>query len=290
MPFRPLQAVRGAWRRVPGGARDVAHAYALLAVGALPPTLAAEANWRWAPAWPWSLPLVCAWLALFWRVAGRSHHACTHGPGPRVWAASMCAGGLATLALRGSADVLRRLAPDPSAGLPAFGALDAYPRATLMADLLATALVAGVAEEVAYRGAMLTALARRIGARRALVVTSVLFTLGHARPSWTFVCLLPAYLGAGFAWGALARLSGSIAPGVWLHVAFDLAGLARLARHGAPTGVWSTGADGAFTLEALAALACAAGAVPAYRALGRIRHAALHDDPLSAPRDVGPWR
>lgn len=83
---------------------------------------------------------------------------------------------------------------------------------------LAVALVAA-AEEVAWRAGVQQLLSERIGSTRGWVVASLLFALAELGTGNPVVALLALPL--GFAWGALYRARGRVAPALLSHVAFS---------------------------------------------------------------------
>ena len=102
--------------------------------------------------------------------------------------------------------------------------LSPYPTtAYLVSVVLMTPLVAGVTEEAAYRGYMQRGL-ERFGGGTAIVVSALVFALAHGvHGLQTLVLLGPGIFFAGLIYGALARHTGSILPGMLLHFLGDLA-------------------------------------------------------------------
>lgn len=102
--------------------------------------------------------------------------------------------------------------------------LSPYPTTAIrFSALLMGPLVAGVVEEMAFRGYMQRHL-ERISPTFAITVTSAVFTLLHITQGLTY--LLTFGIGifiASVVYGHLAQKSGSILPGMVLHFAGDLA-------------------------------------------------------------------
>lgn len=89
--------------------------------------------------------------------------------------------------------------------------------------LLMGPTVAGVVEEMAFRGYMQSHL-ERIGPTFAILVTSVAFTLLHATHGLAYLLTVaPGFFLASVVYGYLALKSGSILPGMALHIAGDFA-------------------------------------------------------------------
>lgn len=97
----------------------------------------------------------------------------------------------------------------------------AYAVALRWSSLLMSPAVAGVVEEMAFRGYMQRHL-ERIGPTFAILVTSVVFTLLHAAQGLPYLLTLgPGIFLASTVYGYLALKSGSILPGMALHFAGD---------------------------------------------------------------------
>jgi len=85
------------------------------------------------------------------------------------------------------------------------------------------AVVSGVIEEVAFRGYMQSGL-ERFGAGPAILATSVVFALFHGVHGWQALLLLgPGLFIASVLFGMLAYHTGSILPGIAVHVVGDFA-------------------------------------------------------------------
>ncbi|GAA4723957.1 CPBP family intramembrane metalloprotease [Sphingomonas lutea] len=85
-----------------------------------------------------------------------------------------------------------------------------------------TPLVAGVAEEMAYRGFMFSRL-ERFGPETAMVVTSAVFAAAHLVHGLGVLVLLPGFFLISLIYCALVRRTGSILPGMALHMLGDAA-------------------------------------------------------------------
>lgn len=102
--------------------------------------------------------------------------------------------------------------------------VSAYPTTAIrFSILLMGPMVAGVVEEMAFRGYLQSHL-ERVGPSFAILVTSVLFTLAHATHGFAYlIAVAPGFFLASVVYGYLALKSGSIFPGMALHFAGDLA-------------------------------------------------------------------
>ena len=129
--------------------------------------------------------------------------------------------------------------------------------AAAWADLLVFgALAPGTAEELLFRGYLLTALRSRLGSIDAGAVAAVLFACFHM----SFTQFFPtAVLGLASGWAAIA--SGSVLPAIAVHVAHN--GAALVWGAAMADGILPPGPPGG-----VVAAAAAAGAVGALRLLG----------------------
>jgi membrane protease YdiL (CAAX protease family) len=102
--------------------------------------------------------------------------------------------------------------------------LGAYPTTAIrFSILLMGPMVAGVVEEMAFRGYMQSHL-ERIGPTFAIVATSAAFTLMHGTHGLAYlIAVAPGFFLASVVYGYLALKSGSILPGMALHFAGDFA-------------------------------------------------------------------
>lgn len=102
--------------------------------------------------------------------------------------------------------------------------ISAYPTTAIrFSVLLMGPMVAGVVEEMAFRGYMQSHL-ERVGPTFAILVTSAVFTLAHATHGFAYlIAVAPGFFLASVVYGYLAQKSGSILPGMALHFAGDLA-------------------------------------------------------------------
>jgi membrane protease YdiL (CAAX protease family) len=84
---------------------------------------------------------------------------------------------------------------------------------------LGLSITAGICEELLYRGFLQYALAAALGPWPALLLTALVFGLGHVYQGWPGVLKTG---GVGLVFGLLAMFSGSLYVGMILHAAVDL--------------------------------------------------------------------
>ena len=82
-------------------------------------------------------------------------------------------------------------------------------------------LVAGICEEVGFRGYMQAPLEKKYGPVVAISVTSLVFVVIHLHQAWASGMLFGIF-GISFMLGYLAYASNSLIPGIIAHVSFDV--------------------------------------------------------------------
>jgi membrane protease YdiL (CAAX protease family) len=198
--------------------------------GIAPWPVLASLNARYRPDLPWAALATLAFLILFvawlngagWPKRSREtrrYRLRLWRPTPRAWSAE---GAGPTLLLLGALAMLymfwiivggSRQPPD----------LSEYPTTAFRISIVIMgAVVSGVVEEVAFRGYMQSGL-ERYGAGTAIVVTSIVFALFHGVHGITALLVLgPGLFVASVLYGMLAYHTGSIVPGIAMHVLGDL--------------------------------------------------------------------
>jgi uncharacterized protein len=98
-----------------------------------------------------------------------------------------------------------------------------------VALVVAAIIIMAIAEELVWRGLVVSLLEEMIGSRRAWVWAAVLYSLAHLPTVWALrdpvaglnpVVVLAA-VAAGLVWGGMARRFERLLPGVFSHVLFD---------------------------------------------------------------------
>lgn len=201
---------------------------AIAAAGLLPWTLLAPVNARVRPDLPWAALVTVAYLGILL--------AWLHGLGPpqrtsderrrslRLWPPStedgdgLTAGVILVLLglLYALYIVISRISPLPD--------LSSYPTTVYRWSMfLMGGITAGVVEEVAFRGYMQTGIERH-DRENAIWITSVVFVASHITQGiGAVVAMGPGLFIASMLYGMLARRTGTILPGMVMHVLGDLA-------------------------------------------------------------------
>jgi membrane protease YdiL (CAAX protease family) len=244
------------------------------------------ANLELWPAVPWSVPLLAAWLWVFWRyLNGRGWPRSTAEArrrglrarplSLRVWRLALAAGFLAMGSSFALHWVVGRFVtfgygiPEPLVPFPFF---------TLLSILLVLSLAAGVVEESAFRGYMQGPIERRHGIVVAILVVSVVFGLGHLtdwQPAMTLARMF-FIVTAAVLYGILVHLTDSIRPGIVLHAVGDAIGICWIwwiaARRGAgpDEAVVAAASDPVFWGTCLAVVGLGSAAAWAFVRLARL--------------------
>jgi membrane protease YdiL (CAAX protease family) len=276
------------WCRLPVVVRAVLTGVAAGAAGTLPWAGLVSANTKHGSAVPWAVPIMAAYLLLYWRylargwgwpqstAAARRENARANALPADAWGAALLAGmlGLASvLLLQG---VMSRLVV-----LPQQRDLDVsqYPVLTVFVWVVMSAVVAGVVEETSFRGYLQRPIERRFGPVVAILISGSVFGVAHFTHPEVGLVLLPYYLAVAAVYGALAYLTDSIFPSMVLHAGgnmisvFDLFARGRsewqLSTVPKPL-VWQSGPDAAFLGNLAALLVVGTLAVFAYAALASV--------------------
>jgi membrane protease YdiL (CAAX protease family) len=275
------------WQRLPVIIRAVLTGLIVAAAGTTPWAILVKANQIHHPDIPWAVLPTVLYLWPFWRyvkgewwprsTAAARRTSCRNNPVPaEVWGPALFAGGLGLVALVFLMNVMNRLVRLPAQQM---GDLSHVSSFTLLGWLLMSAIVAGIAEETAFRGYMQGPIERRHGPVIAILVTGSLFGLAHFSHPEVGLVLLPYYLAVATIYGALAYLTNSIWPGAILHATGNVLGSLDLLARGqaewqaspspAPL-IWQSGPDARFLVACLLFLIATLAAVWAYAMLADV--------------------
>lgn len=275
------------WKRLPAIVRAVIIGLAVAGAGTTPWAVLVNANSKHLPAVPWAVVPTAIYMWLFWRyirgagwprsTAEARRMSCRANPLPaEVWGLALLAGvlGLASLVL--FMRVMNRLVRLPA---QQGGDISHLPLVTLLGWVLMSAIVAGIAEESAFRGYMQGGIERRHGPVIAILVTGGLFGFAHFSHPEVGLILLPYYLAVATVYGALAYLTNSIYPSMALHTGGNILGSIGLfargkaewqASSGPKSLIWQSGPDASFWIGCGLLLIVGTIAVWAYAGLGSI--------------------
>jgi membrane protease YdiL (CAAX protease family) len=278
-----MTGLRDGWLRMPVVIRAVVVGMLAAAAGTYPWAWLAAANMRTLSSVPWGPLIMVGYLWLYWKYAtGRGWPASTalarHESARArtldgsIWAKAIVAGffglwfSVALMRLIGRFVVLPAESPAD---------LSRIPPLTLVALAIVGALVAGVVEEISFRGYMQRPIEQRHGPVMAIIVVGVMFGLAHGGHTYWSLALMPYYVAVAAVYGELAYLTDSILPSLVLHASGNaLDALLAVAGNGesaaraaAPHGAGPAGPSLGLWINVFVLAATAVAAIWAYRAL-----------------------
>lgn len=213
-------------RRFPATVWAVVLGLAVTAAGSLPWSALVVLNVKYGASFPWASVAMAGYLCAFLKylqgsgtprstTATRRGLLRARGLPPSEWRWALVAGGSANAALAAAFIVVSRFGwiHRTQVGLPI------APVWTIVAWLLTSAAVAGIAEECGFRGYMQKLLEERYRPCIAITIASVVFGATHLTHGFSVAILFDA--GWGAVYGTLAYLTGSILPSIVLHSSLD---------------------------------------------------------------------
>ena len=219
------------WSKVPLILRAIVSGILILVVGQLPTGLI-FLNLQTTPNIPWFLPVTVIWLWLFWKYLNgwgwpastaeirrqnlRAHKICT-----KVWLWSLLSGGIGLMSVAGLIFVISHHAELPSGAYEPPFDITSFPPWTIFCFFLSIALTAGVVEEAAFRGYMLSQIQKRYGWVWGIVITALVFYVVHLSHAYATIAFLPFFFAYSFLHGYLVYLTRSILPSLVLHALVD---------------------------------------------------------------------
>jgi membrane protease YdiL (CAAX protease family) len=232
------------------------------------------ANLQLAPKLPLFFPGTVVWLWLFWRHARgdgwpketsrfRRESVRASHLSARAWVWALLAGGLALTAVMGVAFAIYGFASLPEAAYSAPFEIAGLPPWTLVSVFASLALTAGVVEETAFRGYMLSSLERQHGWAIGIGLVTAVFYVSHLSHAYATVVFMLFFVPHGVVFGLLVYYTRSILPGIVLHAVSDFVVLPMQYNAIASVGQWAFVSHGWLSLVATAA------AIPAFRQLSR---------------------
>lgn len=291
-PTGIFHLLASAWRCLPALVRGVLTGLLAYFVGAQPCFTLLLLNLRFAASVPWSIPLIAIYLGLYWRYLNglgwprstseaRRRELRARSLSFSVWKWSLLSGGLATTAFCVVGFFFERFVPSDPPRL-----LDLSQASSFMfvATYLVASAIAGIVEEAAFRGYMQSLIERRYGPTLAITVVAFLFTFFHlpAYPSMSLPQFL-SLLGISYTYGILVRLTGSILPGIVIHVGGNALAFLVCALYVQWTGSLriplyrETGPDLSFLVNAITAVVFAIAALWACQHFAGVLHREEHD-------------
>ena len=229
-----MSFARRLWARLPAVVRGIVLGELVGTIGGLPPALALFANLRWTPSVPWVLPATAAWLWVCWRwLAGAGPPRATSArrcelmrsePVGNRWPAAIAAGAFGLLACLALGALTATLAETPASAFRLGVDFSRFPWWTIVASIVSISVTAGMVEEAAFRGYMVTPIQHRHGWTAAALVSGGMFFLDHHwSHAYATFAFLPFFVAISAVHVLLVRATGSIRPSALLHAVFDVA-------------------------------------------------------------------
>ena len=100
--------------------------------------------------------------------------------------------------------------------------ITSFPTWTIFSFFVAIAITAGVVEEAAFRGYMLSQIQTRYGWRWGILISALVFYVVHLSHAYATIAFLPFFIIYSILHGYLVYLTRSILPSVILHALGDL--------------------------------------------------------------------
>lgn len=237
--------VIAAWRWLPLLVRAPIVAFVVLNVGTTLGVLPLFGNTQFLPDVPWALPATLLLMAAFWYYfTGGGYPASTRAlrqdvtrrkslPWP-VWRAAILPVLLSLVAVTSLRLALPSVLPVDAPKISID--LSPYPAITVIGLLIALAVSAGVAEEVAFRGYLQKPLEDAYGIVPALILTGSAFWFAHADK--VDLSHLPFHMLASILLGLAAYLTKSLLPAIVGHALGDALLLPAYVFH-QPGFIWS---------------------------------------------------
>ena len=216
------------WRRIPIVIRAVV-------VGFLVFAIAGSVAWTLVLTLippPWSVLVMIVILWLYWRYfrgdwwpdstrAFRKLCFRSTNLPPKVWTWALIAALTAAVLLQASLVVTFRIVEFPADAWKLPYDFSALPIWQVWMLLVLAALVAGITEEIGFRGYMQVPLEDRYGPVVAITIVSIVFTIAHFTQAWAGGIVIILFA-VSVVWGVLARVSGSLIPGIVSHASTDV--------------------------------------------------------------------
>jgi membrane protease YdiL (CAAX protease family) len=268
------------WHRLPLIIQAVLLGIVVAAVGGAPWVLFVQVNAKFSPSVPWAAAAMAEWLYLYWRYfsgAGWPHSTAKTRQDrfrrvalpKHIWWWALLSGTLGVVSLIALELAVLRMVRLP---VPAQQPVPHIPLYSLVPLAVLSAFAAGIPEEVGFRGYMQVPLERRHGARFAILVVALVFTLAHLNHGLSVLLLFDFAFGVVF--GMLAWLSQSLLPAMILHCLSDVIlfvwGKRIAAALAAKPLVWVSGPDLWFLVPSVAFVLLVAGALLSFSKLARV--------------------
>jgi membrane protease YdiL (CAAX protease family) len=167
---------------------------------------------------PWAILLTAACLWFYWKWLRRRQTSLTRS----VWKKGILLAALFVIIVQSSFVITYRLIEFPAAKFTAdYKIIDTFPVWQAWLILIAGSIVAGICEELGFRGYMQEPMEKKYGPAPAIIVTSLIFTCTHLSHTWAHP-ILPHIFFASILLGLIAWRTNSLLPGIIGHSILDI--------------------------------------------------------------------
>jgi membrane protease YdiL (CAAX protease family) len=279
--------VSSTWQKLPVIFRAIVTGGLMAAAGTMPWALMAWVNIKYTPAIPWSVVPTAIYLWFYWRFAnGKTRPASTRDarkqlartalPPDETMSMAMVAGVLGLITMVLFQNVFNRMVRLPAHPIDDLSELSSL---SIFCMVIMSAIVAGVTEEISFRGYMQGPIERRHGPVMAILITGMLFGLAHFTHAETVMALMPFYLSVAIIYGTIAYITQSTRPGILLHAGGNILASFTLLTQGRSEWqttatpqplIWESGADTVFWMMVVGTLVFLFITILTYRLLWKI--------------------
>jgi membrane protease YdiL (CAAX protease family) len=181
---------------------------------------------------PWSILVMGGVLWAYWRYFSgkgwpeataetrRDRFRATRMPAV-VWKWSTLAAMLFVVVVQSSFVMTFRIIEFPAQAFSAGYRFGAAPLWAAWLSIIMASLVAGICEEIGFRGYMQVPLEKRYGPTISLVIVSMVFVVSHLNQAWALPIVFHIFV-ISVMLGVLAYASGSLIPGIIGHTVMDI--------------------------------------------------------------------
>jgi membrane protease YdiL (CAAX protease family) len=274
------------WEKMPVMLKAIITGIVVATAGTTPWAALVSLNLKYGTEVPWSVPITAIYLWFFWKYLNgswwpqstaekRKSNCRAKFLNDEILGVALVAGSLGLGFILSFQALLSRMVTLPVQANPD---LSHIPLVTLLFFVLMSAVVAGVAEEAAFRGYMQRPLELRHGPLIAILVVGLAFGFAHFSHTEVTILLMPYYLVVSAVYGMLAYLTDSIIPSLLLHAGGNLLSAFSLLMQGnvrtpsvskSPL-IWQTGTDVKFWITCLFAFVIGAITIWSYKMLAGV--------------------
>ncbi len=261
--------------------------FIILEIGTRLWSIIVVANLRMKPEIPWSFTLMAVLLFLIWKYLDgkwlpkstqKNRHlwmrANSMTPKKRKW--GWISALLLGVTILGLIFLGLRIMDATSGQILQIERISVYPSLTVVSLIIMTSLVAGIIEEISFRGYMQKPLELKYGPKTAIMLVALFFTLLHLPNATITPHLIPIFFVGSIGWGVLAYLTNSIIPGLVIHSSIDIISYLwiwknlELAKSISTESILKTGVDMPFLILLLFILALSVLVILSFRKLYKL--------------------